>query len=189
MPFTVFVLFFIILCGNSSSLARVRRTGAVQDFGTVRKVEAMYFQDNGKYTDNVLDFSKYTNITNTFNLLENKKVNINLSKNKMQYTATATAIFHECRYFLTATPEISQFKLSEDCEKKQKTKKTLQGLLILGLYALLFYAVYRSDKNQNQSIKISNSIIISLFISIMIFVILYITILQSYWGIGIHDRF
>lgn len=125
--------------------SRAQRTNAQQAAGTTRKVEEIYANDhpNGKYTENIMDLTKYINVTNLLKDLGTEKFIIELNKDKTFFTVTAKE-HNGCK--VLATPDNVVTVNTPECiivEVFGKLKLFSQLLVPLLLSVYLIFLLYR----------------------------------------------
>ncbi|MEW5946303.1 MAG: prepilin-type N-terminal cleavage/methylation domain-containing protein [bacterium] len=106
------ILAAIFIPGYLTTIARANVAGCVSELTTMRKFEAMYYLDYGRYADNLMDLSEIGNIEGyaeaDFCYIEDmsrfRKANVTADGKSYEIRVTIQGVwFGDC--WLTATPD------------------------------------------------------------------------------------
>lgn len=154
------------------AFSRAKRTATLQAMGSLRKLEEMYAYDNpkGNYTDNLMDFAKYTNVT-TLIKDAGGKISIQLSEDKKVFTATAKAK-DICETLYAATPmKVTQASQAPDCIERERKERLrhdiLDSLLRLAIFAIFLIFSFVFCKNEDRFVRFGSSLAIAFVLYIL----------------------
>ena len=196
LPELALTLLIPILFIFSTSHARARRSPGIQAMGILRKVMEMYANDHpqGIYSDNIMDFQNYTNITNLLREVVGEKITIELNQDKTHYTAIALTRDKYCTAYVATADVIDELenpKVSSDEMKKclfsgriQKIKDVLVFPAFLFGFpffcSYLFYMRYKRYKMQGFKNIDFMGCIISFLIIFILCVFAFLVIIPNF---------